>query len=50
MGRTSAQLCQYSIATERTHAKMQPDINSKVKTERGGRHDVALDLCLPLLF
>ena len=27
------------IYNERTHAKMQPDINSKVKTERGGRHD-----------
>ena len=37
---------------ERTHAKMQPDINSKVKTERGGRHDAdaARVLCLPFSF
>ena len=40
------------VGFERTHAKMQLDINSKVKTERGGRHDAdaARVLCLPFSF
>ena len=36
--RTKHVTLQHRVALERTHTKMQPDINSKVKTERGGRH------------